>query len=101
MPPLTYTYMSSQATRPSLSMYITLAIIILIALAIDFYVYEGVKVTIQGLTTAQKKLVAYFYWGITGFTLGTFLVYIFFNLGFQGVFIRRFIMPLFFISCAI
>ncbi len=62
--------------------------------------YQGVRVTTQALTVTKKKLVAYLYWGVTCFTLGTLLVYTLGDLGFQSKFLRRLFLPLCFINYA-
>ncbi|MCG8339678.1 MAG: metallophosphoesterase [Cytophagales bacterium] len=64
--------------------------LIFIFLTIDLYVYRGIRVAIQGIALAKKKIIAYLYWSITCFTIGVLLIYSLFQVDYQNPFFRYF-----------
>jgi predicted MPP superfamily phosphohydrolase len=79
--------------------YVLFGLLILLSLLLDLYIYQGVKVLTAHLKPATRESIHWAYWGITSFFVVPFLVGIlFFGLGVQNVFFRRFLLPCFFIN---
>jgi uncharacterized protein len=78
--------------------YTLFALLIVLSLLIDLYIYQGVKVLTVHLKPATRESIHWAYWGVTGVLVVPFLVSVFFfSSGFQSIFFRRFLLPFFFI----
>jgi uncharacterized protein len=82
-----------------MSRYTLFALLIVLSLLIDLYIYQGVKVLTAHLKPATRESIHWAYWGVTGVLVVPFLLGIFFSgLSFQSIFFRRFLLPFFFIN---
>jgi predicted MPP superfamily phosphohydrolase len=79
--------------------YTLFALLILLFLLLDLYIYQGVKVLTVHLKPATRENIHWAYWGVTSFFVVPFLLGIFFfGLSFQSGVFRRFLLPFFFIN---
>jgi uncharacterized protein len=80
------------------SKYIIFLLLVSLSLLVDLYVYQGIKVLTLHLKPATRETIHWAYWGVTISFVTPFLISIFFGLGFQSVFFRRFLLPCFVIN---
>lgn len=72
--------------------FIVIPIITGILLLIDWYVWQAIKVAINGTSASTQNLVKYFFWGLTAITLVGMWLYNFTNPDFLGKNMRTIIM---------
>lgn len=71
---------------------IVIPIVTAILLLIDWYVWQAIKVAINGTSASTQNLVKYFFWGLTTITLVGMWLYNFTNPDFLGKNLRTIIM---------
>ncbi|MBX2841523.1 MAG: metallophosphoesterase [Flammeovirgaceae bacterium] len=81
-----------------MSKIVFLGIVALLFVAIDYYVFQGIKTVSQDLSASNKRIINYIYWAITVITIGAFFTYHFLSPEFVGKNVRTFIMVGIFIN---
>jgi uncharacterized protein len=76
--------------------YTFFALLMVLSLLLDIYIYQGVKVLTAHLKPVTRESIHWAYWGVTSFFVGIYL----FGFGVQSIFFKRVLLPFFLVNVA-